>query len=88
MGTGSEDEKGGKAMTCFTCKGNVEKATTTYMTEYDGCYKIKKNVPCSRCTQCGEGYLNGVTLRKIETILEKLKTMLTEVAIVDYNKAA
>ena len=62
----------------FTCKGNVEESTTTYMTEY----------PCKKCTQCGEEYLNGVTLKKIETILEKLKTMLTEFAVVDYNKAA
>ncbi|MCI9486452.1 MAG: type II toxin-antitoxin system MqsA family antitoxin [Lachnospiraceae bacterium] len=75
-------------MTCFTCKGDVVNSTTTYMTEYDGCFLIIKNVPCSKCTQCGEEYLNGVTLQKIERILEKLKSVLTEVAIVDYNKAA
>ena len=68
-------------MMCFTCKGNVEESTTTYMTEYNNCYIIIKNVPCKK-------YLNGVTLKKIETILEKLKTMLTEFAVVDYNKAA
>lgn len=38
--------------------------------------------------QCGEEYLNGVTLQKIEIILEKFKTMVTEIAIVDYNTAA
>lgn len=75
-------------MTCFTCKGDVVNSTTTYMTEYDGCFLIIKNVPCSKCTQCGEEYLNGVTLQKIERILEKLKSVLTEVAIVGYNKAA
>ncbi len=75
-------------MTCFTCKGNVQKTTTSYMTEYDGCYIIIKNVPCSKCTQCGEEYLNGVTLAKIESILEKLKDILTEIAVVDYNNAA
>lgn len=75
-------------MTCFTCKGDMEKSTTTYMTEYKGCYIIIKNVPCTKCTQCGEEYLNGVTLAKIESILEKLKDMLTEIAVVDYTKAA
>lgn len=75
-------------MTCFTCKGDMEKSLTTYMTECDGCILIIKNVPCSKCTQCGEEYLNGVTLQKIEVILEKFKTMSTEIAIVDYNKAA
>jgi hypothetical protein len=58
------------------------------MTEYDGCYIIIKNVPCSKCTQCGEEYLNGITLQKIESILAKLKNMLTEFAVIDYNKAA
>lgn len=75
-------------MTCFTCKGNLEKSTTTYMTEYDGCYIIIKNVPCNKCMQCGEEYLNGVTLQKIERILSALKNMLTEFAVIDYNKAA
>ena len=75
-------------MTCFLCKGDVEKSTTTYMTEYNGCYIIIKNVPCTKCTQCGEEFLNGVTLQKIERILESLKSMLTEIAVVDYNKAA
>ncbi len=75
-------------MTCFTCKGNIEKTTTTYMTEYDGCYIIIKNVPCNKCTQCGEEYLNGITLQKIETILARLKDALTEFAVVDYNRAA
>ncbi len=41
-------------MTCFTCKGNKQKSITSFMTEYDGCYIIIKNVPCSKCSQCGE----------------------------------
>ena len=75
-------------MTCFLCKGDVEKSTTTYMTEYNSCYIIIKNVPCTKCTQCGEEFLNGVTLQKIERILESLNSMLTEIAVVEYNKAA
>lgn len=75
-------------MTCFTCKGDMEKALTTYMTEQEGCFLIIKNVPCSKCTQCGEEYLNGETLQKIESIMAKLKNVLTEVAIVGFNKAA
>ena len=75
-------------MTCFMCKGMLEKSTTTYMTECNGCYIIIKNVPCKKCTQCGEEYLNGATLKKIETITANLKSLLTEVAIVYYTKAA
>ena len=46
-------------MTCFYCKGNIESSTTTYMTDYQGCYIIIKNVPCEKCSQCGEEYSDG-----------------------------
>lgn len=75
-------------MTCFTCKGDVEKSTTTYMTEYNECFIIIKNVPCSKCTQCGEEYLNGATLAKIEQIITRIKSALTEFAVVDYTRVA
>ena len=71
-------------MPCFICKGNLEETTTTYMTAVDKSYIIIKNVPCTKCTQCGEEYLNGVTLKKIETIIEKVKSILTEVAVIDF----
>lgn len=75
-------------MTCFYCKGNVEPSTTTYMTDHCGCYIIIKNVPFKRCTQCGEEYLDGTTLERIEEIVQKLKGVLTEIAVVDYTQAA
>lgn len=31
-------------MNCFLCRGNVEKSTITYMTEYNNRYIIIKNV--------------------------------------------
>lgn len=75
-------------MTCLYCKGNVEPATTTYMTDCHGCYIIIKNVPCEKCTQCGEEYLNGETLEKIENIIQNIKGALTEIAVIDYKKTA
>ena len=75
-------------MKCFLCKGTMITATTTYMTTYSNCYIIIKNVPCLKCDQCGEDYINGVTMLKIESIIEKLKTILTEIAVVDFKTAA
>ena len=51
------------------------------MTDYQGCYIIIKNVPCEKCSQCGEEYLNGETLERIEKIIQKVKGMLTEIAV-------
>lgn len=73
---------------CFLCKGDLVDATTTYMTSFGDCCVIIKNVPCKRCTQCGEEYLNGITMKRIEMIIARLKGIFTEVAIVDYNNAA
>ena len=76
-------------MKCFLCKNSdMAPATTTYMTTCDNCYIIIKNVPCLRCKQCGEEYINGVTLQKIESIIAKMRDALTEIAIVDFKKAA
>ena len=73
---------------CFMCKGDLKESTTTYMTDFNGSYIIVKNVQCTQCTQCGEVYLNGATLMKIEKILERLKSALTEIAVVDYTQLA
>lgn len=75
-------------MKCFLCKGTMVSATTTYMTTYNNCYIIIKNVPCQTCDQCGEEFITGATMLKIESIIEKLKSMLTEIAVVDFQSAA
>lgn len=75
-------------MKCFLCKGNMTASTTTYMTTCNNCYIIIKNVPCLKCDQCGEEFINGSTMLKIESIVNKLKTMLTEIAVVDFRSAA
>ena len=75
-------------MKCFLCKRNMTTSTTTYMTTCNKCYIIIKNVPCLKCDQCGEEYIDGITMLKIETIIDKLKSMLTEIAVVDFKSAA
>ena len=69
---------------CFYCKGTMENAITSYMADLNGHYVIIKNVPCHKCKQCGEVSFSGETVSRIEEIIEKLKAVLTEVAIVDY----
>ena len=75
-------------MNCFLCKADMQPAITTYMTAYNNCYIIIKNVPCLKCEQCGEEFINGTTMWKIESIIDKWKATLTEIAVVDYASAA
>ncbi len=69
---------------CFYCKGNMEEGFTNYMLDLDGQFIIIKNVPCHKCTQCGEVSYSGAVMAKIEKIVEVFKTTLTEVAIVEF----
>ena len=75
-------------MTCFFCKGTMEKDTTTHFAELSKCIVIIKNVPCYKCEQCGEiSYFLDVGER-LEQIVSTLKDSLTEVAIVHYPNTA
>ena len=69
---------------CFFCKGNMVEDITNYMVDLDGHFIIIRNVPCHKCTQCGEVSYSGEVVVRIEKIIEKLKGVLTEVAIVEY----
>ena len=57
---------------------------TNYMVDIDGHFIIIKNVPCHKCCQCGEISYSGVTVARIEEIIQNLKNVFTEVAIVEY----
>lgn len=69
---------------CFFCKGTMQDDFTNYMADLNGHFIIIKNVPCHKCTQCGEVSYSGETVSKIEEIISKLQEALTEVAIVDF----
>ena len=46
-------------MKCMSCKGGKMKPSkTTYFARLNNCYVIIENVPCLKCEQCGEEFLN------------------------------
>ena len=71
-------------MTCFYCKGDMTEATTTYMEDLGKCIVIVKNVPCNKCTQCGEISYSGTVVAQLEKIIAQLENALTEIAVVNY----
>ena len=54
------------------------------MVDLEGHFIIIKNVPCHKCSQCGEVSYNGEIVAKMEAIINRLKKELAEVAIVDF----
>ena len=45
-----------------------------------------KNVPCIECEYCGEKYYTDEVGEKLETIIDKAKLLMEEIAVVDYSK--
>ena len=75
-------------MTCFFCKGTLNESTTNHFVDLDSSMVIIKNVPCRKCNQCGEVVYTGVIVRRIEQIVDALKSSLTEIAVVYYSEKA
>ncbi|MBD5117503.1 MAG: type II toxin-antitoxin system MqsA family antitoxin [Ruminococcaceae bacterium] len=74
-------------MTCILCSGNLKQSTTTYFEELDNCYVIVKNVPCMECEECGEIVYTAEVAVRLDEIIDKIKNLMTEVAIVNYTAA-
>ncbi len=76
-------------MRCLACKSNaMENSTNTYFAQLNNCYVIIENVPCVKCSQCGEVVYSANTLEKIDDILDKIETIASKIFILDYKQAA
>ena len=66
----------------------MSESFSNYMTDIDGHFIIIKNVPCHKCSQCGEILFTSSVIEKIETLLELYKNVASKIFIVDYKQAA
>ena len=71
-------------MNCFFCKGELMPDTTTHVVTVDNCVIVIKNVPCLRCGQCGETFFDDYVTEQLETIVNSLRSIVTEIAVVSY----
>ena len=76
-------------MKCLLCKADsLMDSKSTYFAQLDNCYVIIENVPCKKCSQCGEVVYSASVMEKLETILDKMKVIASKVLIMDYSNAA
>lgn len=75
-------------MKCLMCKGNMQEKTTNFMVDLDNCVIIIKNVPSFVCIQCGEVTYDYHVTKQIEKIVNKVKEMVSDVAVFEYSKIA
>lgn len=77
-------------MRCHFCKGNLEKSTTEYVEKIGSFIVVIENIPCDKCTQCGEAYFSDETFGKLSVFLSKIQTILgaLTVTVIDYENTA
>ena len=73
-------------MDCFMCKGELIEKKVNYMVDLENTIIIIKDVPAKVCVQCGEQYFDDRTSENIESIVNKLKNLSTEVTIIKYEE--
>ena len=61
---------------------------SAYFAQLDSCYVIIENVPCRKCSQCGEVVYSATVMEKIDDILEKVHSIASKIFIMDYANAA
>ena len=76
-------------MNCFTCGSNhMVEAITIYVEKLENGILIIKNVPCKKCVQCGGEFFSVIIMKEIEKLSKMAENIISEVMIIDYNKAA
>ena len=75
-------------MSCYLCKGDMNKGTTSYVLDLDNCVIVVRNVPCYKCEKCGEIAFSDEVAKRLDEIVSGIKGLMTEVAIVEYSTAA
>ena len=76
-------------MNCFTCGSNhMVEAVTIYVEKLENGILIIKNVPCKKCIQCGEEFFSMAVMKEVEKLGKMAANIISEVMIIDYDKAA
>ena len=52
------------------------------------CVIVIRNVPCYECQVCGEIIFADDVSAKLEMIVQKAKSFLQDVSVIDYSRAA
>lgn len=76
-------------MKCLSCKNDTMiNSKTTYFAHINECYIIVENVPCKKCSQCGEEFFSSSTMERLDQIISEVTKNLTKVCIMEYAPVA
>ncbi len=73
-------------MECIACKELTEKKNVNYILDLNNTIIIIKDVPANVCANCGERYFDDDVMENLEKIVDKLRTVSTEMSVVSYKE--
>lgn len=75
---------------CVYCGGTLKETVVDYVEKIDNYVIVIKNVPCEKCIQYGEEYFSTPVAEKIESILNGIQKISSEitVTVIDYTSMA
>ncbi len=82
-----KNKKGENQMKCMRCGKEAYKSTTSEAIDMEPGLLVIRNIPCYKCLECTEILYTGDVVKKIEGITEKVKLLMQEFTIIDFNKA-
>jgi len=83
--TGKEEK--GKIKRCPLCGGEMKDGITTIPFLSGERVSVIKNVPAEICSECGEAYMKSSVVNKIESLLDRLEELQSEMSVVHYEAA-
>ena len=74
---------------CNACFRDDKISThTTFTVEYKGYIIVVRNVPCLECPVCGEITFADEVSARLEEIVNAAKSIMQDIPVIDYSKAA
>lgn len=72
---------------CPLCGGDMTDGTTAIPFFIDEKIVVIKDVPAEICADCGEAYMKSSVVGEIETILDRLNDLNSEMSVIHYRAA-
>jgi YgiT-type zinc finger domain-containing protein len=76
-----------KSKQCPLCGGPMEEGISTIPFLIGEQVAIIKNIPAEICSDCGEAYMKSSIVGNIESLLDRLEALGSEVSVVHYEAA-
>lgn len=72
---------------CPLCGGEMKDGVTTIPFLSGDRVTVIKNVPAEICSDCGEAYMKSSAVDKVESLLDRLEELQSEMSVVHYEAA-